>query len=102
MGPRPEKPSEKDRAEETPGGEGEQQREPHHELNNPARDPDPTEWPDPYEKRDDPLDPEDPDHEPFGEEPRPGTGDTSTSQPHPSQDPEAVDPEGKERDKRDR
>src|SRR3954470_12555380 len=29
-------------------------REPHHELSNPAEDPDPTEWPDPYDKRPDP------------------------------------------------
>jgi hypothetical protein len=62
---------------------------PHASLSNPARDPDPTEWPDPYEKRDDPKDPEDPDHKPFGEKPHPQTGATSTSEPHPSQDPEA-------------
>lgn len=37
------------------------ERDPHHELNNPAVDPDPTEYPDPYEKRPDPLDPDDPD-----------------------------------------
>src|SRR5437763_13428726 len=28
--------------------------EPHHALNNPADRPDPTEWPDPYEQREDP------------------------------------------------
>jgi hypothetical protein len=33
-------------------------RDPHHDLNNPVRDPDPTEWPDPYEKRPDPCAPE--------------------------------------------
>jgi hypothetical protein len=32
-------------------------RDPHHALNNPVRDPDPTEYPDPYEKRPDPRDP---------------------------------------------
>jgi hypothetical protein len=32
--------------------------EPHHALNNPASDPDPTEFPDPYDKREDPRDPE--------------------------------------------
>ena len=63
--------------------------DPHHELNNPVGEPDPTEWPDPYERREDPLDPPDPDGEPFGENPRAPTGSTSTSQPHPSQDPEA-------------
>jgi len=32
--------------------------EPHHTLNNPASDPDPTEFPDPYDRREDPRDPE--------------------------------------------
>ncbi len=59
-------------------------------LNNPVTDdPDPTEWPDPYEKRDDPLDPPDPDDEPFGESPHVPPGAESTSQPHPDQDIEA-------------
>src|SRR3954454_4916625 len=100
MGPHPKKPSEEDRDEVTPAAE-EAERDPHHELNNPAEDPDPTEWPDPYDKRDDPRDPEDPDDEPFGEEPHPQTGSTSTSEPHPSQDPEAPDWEGPKRDKLD-
>ncbi|MEK6227898.1 MAG: hypothetical protein AABM31_01055 [Actinomycetota bacterium] len=67
------------------------ERDPHHELNNPIDEPDATEWPDPYEKRPDPRDPEDPDGEPFGEEPHSPTGATSTSEPHPQQDPEAGD-----------
>ena len=58
-------------------------------LNNPARDPDPTEWPEPYEKRPDPRDPADPDEQPFGDEARSPTGATSTSEPHPDQDIEA-------------
>jgi len=75
---------------------------PYSSLSNPARDPDPTEWPDPYDKRDDPRDPPDPDGEPFGAEPHPHTGATSTSEPHPSQDPEAEDRwEGPKRDKLD-
>lgn len=75
---------------------------PHHALNNPVvEDPDPTEWPDPYEKRPDPRDPEDPDGMPFGEEPHPINGATSTSDPHPSQDPEAERWEGPKRDKLD-
>jgi hypothetical protein len=45
--------------------------EPHHDLNNPATDPDPTEFPDPYERRPDPRGPDDP---------VPGP---STSEPHP-------------------
>jgi hypothetical protein len=74
-------------------------RAPHAALSNPARDPDPTEWPDPYDKREDPRDPPDPDG-PFGKEPHPATGATSTSEPHPSQDPEAEDRwEGPKRDK---
>jgi hypothetical protein len=76
--------------------------EPHHALSNPVQDPDPTEWPDPYEKRGDPRDPPDPDDAPFGEEPHPAPGSVSTSEPHPSQDPEARDRwEGPKRDKLD-
>jgi hypothetical protein len=77
-------------------------RDPHHVLNNPARDPDPTEWPDPYDKREDPRDPPDPDGAPFGEVAHPQTGSTSTSEPNPKQDPEA-EPwvEGPKRDKLD-
>lgn len=52
-------------------------------------EPDPTEWPDPYEQRADPRDPPDPDGQPFGEEPHAPTGSHSTSEPHPQQDPEA-------------
>ena len=72
---------------------------PHHALNNPVGEPDPTEWPDPYEARQDPLDPPDPDDAPFGEEPHPPSGSTSTSQPHPSEDPEAPYWEGPKRDR---
>lgn len=74
---------------------------PHHALNNPVGEPDPTEYPDPYETREDPRDPPDPDNEPFGEEPHPPTGSRSTSDPHPSQDPQAPDWEGPKRDKLD-
>lgn len=74
---------------------------PHSSLNNPVGDPDPTEWPDPYDTREDPRDPPDPDGEPFGEEPHAPTGSTSTSQPHPSQDIEAPYVEAPERDKLD-
>jgi hypothetical protein len=47
--------------------------EPHHALSNPATDPDPTEWPDPYDRREDPRDPEGPDN----------PAQPSTSEPHP-------------------
>lgn len=73
-------------------------REPHHELNNPVGDPDPTEWPDPYEKRPDPRDPPDPDGLPFGEEPHPPTNAPSTSEPHPDADIEAIRANPPERD----
>jgi hypothetical protein len=89
---------------ETPGsdpGDRSDDPEPHHALNNPVGDPDPTEWPDPYERRPDPRDPHDPGPEPFGEEPHPSTGSRSTSDPHPSQDPEADHWEGPKRDKLD-
>jgi hypothetical protein len=77
-----------------------EQRDPHHELNNPAEDPDPTEWPDPYDRREDPRDPDDPDRD-FGDEPQTPTGATSTSEPHPDQDPENLPREATERDKLD-
>ena len=63
--------------------------QPHHALDNPAEDPDPTGWPDPYDQREDPRDPADPDRMPFGEEPHTATGSRGTSEPHPDQDPEA-------------
>ena len=67
---------------------------PYHSLNNPVADPDPTEWPDPYDKRDDPRDAEPGEHTPDGAE--------STSQPHPRQDPVAqAQREKLERDKLD-
>src|SRR4051794_38735964 len=61
-------------------------RDPHEPLTNPAEDPDPTEWPDPYEKRADPRDPAGVDtpalpaeHEATDEAPQ----DPSTSDPPP-------------------
>jgi hypothetical protein len=64
--------------------------EPHHALNNPIAEPDPTEYPDPYEQREDPRDTPDPE-----------VGSTSTSEPHPAQDPAAEPHEPPERDKLD-
>jgi hypothetical protein len=74
---------------------------PHHGLNAPVGAPDPTEWPDPYEDREDPRDPPDPDAAPFGEEPHPPVGGTSTSDPHPDADIEAPRTEPPQRDKLD-
>ena len=64
--------------------------DPHSALNTPVGEPDPTEWPDPYERREDPR-----------RAGHPPTGSTSTSEPHPSQDPEAEPTEAPERDKLD-
>lgn len=66
-------------------------KDPHHALNNPVDDPDLTEYPDPYDKREDPRDPVDPDDAPFGAEPHPPTGAGSTSEPPLEQDPEVED-----------
>jgi hypothetical protein len=89
---------------EPPGRDPEdrtQDREPHHVLNNPVADPDPTEWPDPYDRREDPRDPGS-DDLPFGATPHPPTGSQSTSEPNPKQDPEAQPwAEGPKRDKLD-
>src|SRR3954469_12629089 len=76
---------------ETPGkdpGDISKHADPHHALNHPATDPDPTEWPDPYDKRPDPRDPPESDGDPLRRT-HPQTGSQSTSDPHPSQDPEA-------------
>jgi hypothetical protein len=55
--------------------------EPHHALNNPADEPDPTEYPDPYDRRPDPKGP-DQDH----------PGGPSTSEPHPPRDYDELKP----------
>jgi hypothetical protein len=74
--------------------------EPHHVLNNPVGEPDPTEWPDPYERREDPRDPSE--ETSYGEAPHTQTGAQSTSEPNPKQDPEAEPwAEGPKRDKLD-
>jgi hypothetical protein len=74
---------------------------PHHALNTPVGTPDPTEWPDPYEARNDPLDPPDTDAESFGEEPHPPVGGSSTSDSHQDADIEAPDANPPQRDKLD-
>jgi hypothetical protein len=71
--------------------ESRQRLDPHEALNQPASDPDPTEWPDPYDKRPDPLAPDlEQDEMDFGDV-HPPTGATSTSEPNHEVDPE-VDP----------
>ncbi|MGE5636605.1 MAG: hypothetical protein ACM3UV_06670 [Nocardioidaceae bacterium] len=89
---------------EPPGSDpGDRSRDenPHSALNSPVGEPDPTEYPDPYDDRPDPRDPEDPDGLPFGEAPRAPAGSTSTSEPHPQQDIEAEPAEAPKRDKLD-
>ena len=91
-----EAPTTRDEAEREKTGPGDisHDESPHHSLNNPVEDPDPTEWPDPYDKREDPRDAEPGEHTPTGAE--------STSQPHPRQDPVAqAEHEKIERDKLD-
>ena len=87
---------------EPPGEDPEDRRrdpEPHHAVSNPADEADPTEWPDPYDHREDPRDPGAPQ---FGDEAHTPTGAESTSEPHPKQDPEAEPwAEGPKRDKLD-
>ncbi len=78
-------------------------RDPHHALNNPVGEPDPTEWPDPYDQRPDPRDPHEPGADPLGSDNRAFPGSVSTSEPNPKQDPEAQPwAEGPKRDKIDR
>lgn len=84
-------------AEQSEAARDADEREPHHALNNPASDPVADEWPDPYDRRPDPLGPDGEDAQ------RPGSalGAVSTSEPHPRQDPEADPAEAPERDKLD-
>jgi hypothetical protein len=80
--------------------------EPHHDLTNPASDPDPTEYPDPYERRKDPRDPASvdtpaspTDSDPAEDEDRDDVPrDPSTSEPHPPRNREQALREGFEPD----
>src|SRR5918911_5298587 len=85
---------------ETPGADpGDISREPtpHTALNVPVGEPDPTEWPDPYDHREDPLGPPGEMSVP-GDGPHPPTGATSTSQPTPEHDIEVPDWNAPDRD----
>ncbi len=75
--------------------------DPHHALNNPVGEPDPTEWPDPYDKREDPLHPLSGEEVATGDVPHPTSGATSTSGPHPQDDVQADPVEAPERDRLD-
>src|SRR5205807_4619660 len=76
-------------------GDRSQDPDPHHALNNPVGEPDPTEWPDPYERR---PDPRFPDEAAEGEAPHTPGGALSTSEPHPDQDIEGAPTEAPERE----
>ena len=67
------------------------ERDVHAALNQAATDPDPTEWPDPYDKRPDPRDPAELAEEMDFGDVHTSTGATSTSVPPHEVDPE-VDP----------
>lgn len=87
--------------EEDPGDRSNEEN-PHHVLNNPVGEPDPTEWPDPYDQREDPRDPAGSGEMTFGDGSHTPTGAESTSEPNPKQDPEAEPwAEGPKRDKLD-
>ena len=82
------------RPEANPGNISEDP-DPLHTLNNPVKEPDPTEYPDPYDKREDPRDPKhvgtpaDPeDDDPVDPAPRA----PSTSEPHPPRNYDDVKP----------
>jgi hypothetical protein len=62
---------------------------PHSSLNVPVGEPDPTEWPDPYDHREDPRAPSGEMAFPGDETARTPVGSESTSAPHPRQDIEA-------------
>ncbi|HLH14655.1 MAG TPA: hypothetical protein VKV16_07670 [Solirubrobacteraceae bacterium] len=73
-------------------------RDPHHVLNNPVGEPDPTEWPDPYERRPDPRYPDAPTGAGEAEDAHTPTGALSTSEPHPGEYPGRDRAEAPERD----
>jgi hypothetical protein len=68
--------------------------DPHAALNNPAEAPDPTEYPDPYDRRPDPKDPAAVDTPALpAEKQRVGMGgETSTSEPHPPRNYDELQP----------
>jgi len=79
----------------------EQHPDPHHSLNNPVGEPDPTEWPDPYERRPDPRFPEQAPLAGAAEDEHTPGGALSTSEPHPDQDIEAPYTEAPKRERLD-
>src|SRR3954452_9539884 len=63
---------------------------PYSALNTPVGEPDPTEWPDPYDRRDDPRAPTDEMVFPGDGRAHTPVGATSNSEPHPADDIEAI------------
>ena len=74
---------------------------PHTSLNTPAGEPDPTEWPDPYDRREDPREPAEGMAFPGDGRARTPLGSESTSAPHPHDDVEAGDTDAPDRDRLD-
>jgi hypothetical protein len=74
---------------------------PHSSLNTPVGEPDPTEWPDPYDRREDPRAPAEEMAFPGDGTAHTQTGAESTSAPHPHDDPEAVRTDAPDRDRMD-
>jgi hypothetical protein len=72
---------------------------PHTSLNVPVGEPDPTEWPDPYDHREDPRAPADGMSFPGDDSAHTSAGAGSTSAPHPQQDIEAPDTDPPDRDR---
>jgi hypothetical protein len=72
--------------------------DPHRALDNPATDPDPTEWPDPYDHREDPRAPADDMVFPGDGRSHTPVGSTSDSEPLPDEDIEAIRTHPPERD----
>jgi hypothetical protein len=73
-------------------------RTPHSSLNTPVGDPDPTEWPDPYDRREDPRAPADGMVFPGDGTAHTPVGATSNSEPHSADDIAAVDSDAPEGD----
>src|SRR3954453_6760967 len=79
---------------EPPGadpGDRSRQASPYSALNTPVGEPDPTEWPDPYDRREDPRAPADEMVFPGDGRSHTPVGAASSSEPHPAGDIEAID-----------
>ena len=86
---------------EPPGqdpGDRSRRASPYTVLNNPVGEPDPSEWPDPYDRREDPRAPADEMVFPGDGQSHTPVGATTTSEPPAAEDIEAIDTDAPERD----